>query len=162
MSIEVRLDNQAYLWSGEQWLNADTFISPPGIVQQQLNRRYQHLIGQTTIGKKQRSQSGKNKGIQVYIGPLIVDFVKQRYGETEMAVSRDDIADYLLNHAEARTFLSEAYQKTDKKRSFEWYVANQVDWLSAAYTEHRSELQYLLERFELEDGKKAYQPANLS
>ncbi|MCB8922994.1 MAG: hypothetical protein H6662_15510 [Ardenticatenaceae bacterium] len=153
------LDGRSYYWSGDAWLNAQTYIKPPGVVQQELSRRYGHRVNKPETSRKKQRLTAESKGIQKTIGPIIVDFIYQRYAETHDYVSRDEIRDYLLSHPEASAFLREAYEQTEEKRTFEWYVGNQVDWLSANYENpDRSEFEHLLEKVDLADGKKGYRP----
>ncbi|MBP6468897.1 MAG: hypothetical protein KBE23_09760 [Chloroflexi bacterium] len=162
MSELVELNGRYYRWSGDVWLDAQTYVSPPGVIQQELNSRYGHLVGATAVVPKKPKTappSSASKGIQKTIGPIIFDFVRYRYAETQDFVHRDEIAQHLLDHAEARAFLQQAYAQTDQKMTFENYVGNQVDWLSANMEDpNRSEFKDLLEKGEMADGKKGFRP----
>jgi len=162
MDKTFELNGRTYRWTGNGWVDAKTFLSPPGILQQELNHRFGYLVNKPAPHSKKQhtaSQSSDGKGIQKTIGPIIVDFVRRRYDETHDFVHRDEIAQYLLNHPEARTFLQEAYSQTEQKMAFEGYVGNQVDWLSANYGDpSRSEYEHTLEKADMADGKKGYRP----
>jgi len=150
MDKTFELNGRTYRWTGNGWVDAKTFLSPPGVLQQELNHRFGHLLDKPDPSpQKQPSaiQNRESKDIQKTIGPIIVDFVRRRYDETQDFVHRDAIAQYLLNHPEARGFLQEAYSQTEQKMTFEGYVGNQVDWLSANYGDpSRSEYEHILER----------------
>ena len=161
MNHMVEHNGHSYHWSGDTWIDNATYMPPPGIVQQELNHRFGHIVERpATTGKKRPgSTSSESKAIQKTIGPIIVDFVRRRYAETQSFVHRDEITAHLLAHPEACTFLQQAYAQTEQKRSFEWYVGNQVDWLGADYEDpSRSEFDHLLEKGEMVDGKKGYRP----
>ena len=162
MSDIFELNGRSYRWVGGSWLDAQTYISPPGVIQQELNHRYGHLVEKEMAVRKKRqrsSSSSQSKSIQKTIGPIIVDFVRQRYFETHTDVGRDEITKYLLNHPEASAFLRQTYAQTKQEQSFTWYVGNQVDWFSADYENpNRSEYNHLLEKTILPDGKKGYRP----
>lgn len=75
------------------------------------------------------------------------------------AFDRDEIAQHLLDHAAVCAFLRQADAQTDRKMTFENYVGNQVDWLSANMEDpSRSEFKDLLEKGEMADGKKGFRP----
>lgn len=156
------LNGREYRWIGNRWVDAKTYLVVPGTLQQELNHRFSHLLGrsQPTIQKVQSgTPNSEDKGIQETIGPIIVEFIRHRYGKTHTFVSRDDIAIHLLDHSQARPFLRAAYEQTEKKKGFGWYVGNQVDWFSAHFGEEsHSEYGLVLEKAELEDGKKGYRP----
>ncbi|MCA9875829.1 MAG: hypothetical protein KC441_19290 [Anaerolineales bacterium] len=156
------LNGRSYRWSGDVWLDAQTYVSPPGVIQQELNGRYGHLVGvKTAVSRKPTStpSSSAGKGIQKTIGPIIFGFVRYRYAETQDFVHRDEIAQHLLDHPEASAFLQQAYAQTDQKMTFEHYVGNQVDWLSANMEDpSRSEFNDLSEKGEMADGKKGFRP----
>lgn len=155
-------NGRSYRWSGGVWVDAQTYVSPPGVIQQELNGRYGHLVGMgTAVSHKAKAAppGSAGKGIQKTIGPIIFDFVRCRYAETQDFVHRDEIAQHLLDHPEASAFLQQAYEQTGQKMTFEHYVGNQVDWLSANMEDpSRSEFKDLLEKGEMADGKKGFRP----
>lgn len=156
MSRSVTYNGKTYRWSGKQWLDTVTYMPPPGVVQQELNHRFHR---DKVKANRKATQRKKTKAIQETIGPIIVDYIQRQYVQTNEFVHRDDIAAYLLSHPEACSFLQEAYAKTDQKHDFEWYVGNQVDWLSANYgNPNCSEVDHLLEKAVMPDGKKGYRP----
>jgi len=156
------LDGRVYRYIEGVWMDAETYVSPPDIIEQELNRRFGDLVGHVTaVSKKPKtaSPSSAGKGIQKTIGPIIFGFVRYRYAETQDFVHRDEIAQHLLDHPEASAFLQQAYAQTDQKMTFENYVGNQVDWLSANMEDpSRSEFNDLLEKGEMADGKKGFRP----
>ncbi len=156
------LNGRTYSYIEGVWMDAQSYVSPPDTIEQELNRRYGDLVGQVTaVSRKPKTapQSSEGKGIQKTIGPIIFDFVRYRYAETQDFVHRDEIVQYLLDHPEASAFLQQAYAQTDQKMTFEGYVGNQVDWLSASLEDtSRSEFKDLLEKGEMADGKKGFRP----
>jgi hypothetical protein len=157
-----RLDGIEYFWMGSGWVYADSHLAVPGVLGQALDHHFGHIVGQARpASKKDRSATsgGEDKGIQKTIGPIIVDFIRERYDKTHTFVSRDELARHLFGHPQAQPFLRAAYEKTEKIQSFEWYVGNQVDWFSANFGDaSHSEYGMVLEKKELADGKKGYRP----
>lgn len=156
------LNGNLYRWSGGVWLDAQTHISPPSVTQQELNRRYGHLVGvETAMRKKQKttSKSGTDKGIQKTIGPIMVAFIYSRYAETQDFVHGDEIAAHLLDRPEAVAFLRQVYAQTEQAKSFEDYVANQVSWLGANLDDpNRPDYDEVVEKTKMADGKTGYRP----
>jgi len=159
---KFELNGEHYRWSGSEWINAQTRVSVSRVIQRELTLRYGHLMGVELTSQKRPnkvSKSSKSKEIQETIGPIMLDFIRCRYSEIDDYVPRDEIRDYLLNHSEASAFLRLAYSLTEEKRTFEWYVGNQVDWLSANLEDpSRSEFKDLLEKGKMVDGKKGFRP----
>ena len=156
MNEEVNYKGHTYRWADNQWYDAQTNIIPPRVIQQELNLRFRNT--QPAKPKTKKAKTILNKRIRETIGPLIVNFVQERYAETQSFVPRDEIAAYLLSHPQANTFLQEAYAQSPKERGFEWYVGNQVDWLGGDVGTDRSEFGHLLEKTTLADGKRGYRP----
>lgn len=156
------LDGRTYRFIEGVWMDAVTYVSPPDTIEQELNRRFGDLVGQVTaVSRKTKAapHNSEGKGIQNTIGPIIFDYVRYRYAETQDFVHRDEIAQHLLDHPEASAFLQQAYAQTDQKMTFEHYVGNQVDWLSANLEDpNRTEFKDLLEKGEMADGKKGFRP----
>ena len=158
MREKFELNGREYIWANGMWLGAD-YVSIPKTTEQELNLRYGHLLQPEkpvrSSGKKSNKQDGR---IQANLEPAILAFIQQQYKKSENWVTRDEIAAFLLEDEKIRPFLEAQYKQTAQKMSFEQYAGNQVDWLSARFSQEMSGLQHLLEQQEDEDGKKIYRP----
>lgn len=160
MNETVEYEGDCYFWSDGRWLNAKTYMPPPGHIQNELNHRFGHL-GQPTPSKKKSAtnKSSQSKEIQKTLGPIIVAFVQQQFAESHNFVHRDEIVAHLLAHPQAYPFLQQAYQATPQQMNFERYVGNQVDWLGANLEDpDRTQLDDRLAKVEMADGKRGYWP----
>lgn len=157
MSVRVEYEGVIYRFSGNEWLNSTTYMPPPKVVQRELNARFRHLIVEPVKRTSQRSTtSAKSKSILQTIGPLIIEFIRNRFTKTGNFVHRDEIVHYLVQHKKASAFLHEAHKQTAQQMTFEQYVGNQIDWLSARFETLGKTDFHTLEKVTMLDGKKGY------
>ncbi len=159
MNEEFELNGRLYRWVNGVWLQAGEYISPPKVIQQELNRRYGDRVKSpqpsASARHNQRRQDGR---IWTNLDPIILAFIQNRFKQTQTWVTRDEIVVHLQEHETVRPFLEERYNETAQKMSLAQYIGNQVDWLSARFTQDMTDFQHLLEQQEDEDGKKMYRP----
>lgn len=156
--LEIEYSGTLYKRIGDMWVNAETYIKPPQRVINQLRRRVPESKKRTT--KRSRSRRRRNKvQISAKLAPLIVDVIRNQHDSRQRYVRRGEIVGALMDHDKAEPLLRKAYEGTSKSRSFEWYVGNRVDWLSARITQGNAPVDERLERKRV-DGKWAYRPAS--
>lgn len=161
MPDTFELDGRTYRWDGSQWIDANTFMSPPAVIVRRLDRRFGHLTGSAPVpaSTKPKRKRESTDRIQDVVGPEIVKFVQQRFAETQDWVQRDEIRQGLLDDEKTRAYLKRKYGQTGQKMTFRAYVGNQIDHLSARITREASEHTDQLERTKI-DGVWAYRPAS--
>ena len=125
-------------------------------------RIWSNILSEAEVVKSDRSRSSHPTNlppqhIQEFLAPLIHDIICKTYEKTQAYVPRDMIQEALLIQPKARVFLEQAYQSEPRTHDFNWYIGNQVDWLSAHLTQNLSEYNYRLGR-QKRDGKWAYRP----
>lgn len=160
MNETAEYDGNNYFWSNGRWLDAKTYMPPPGRIQNELNHRFGHLAQPTKSKKKSTtSKSSQSKEIQKTLGPIMAAFVRQRFAETNDFVHRDEIVAHLFEQPKVLAFLQQAYADSPQQKDFDWYVGNQIDWLGANLENpNRTQLDDVLVKRTMPDGKRGYRP----
>jgi hypothetical protein len=162
MPDTFELDGRTYRWGGSQWIDAETFMSPPAVIVRRLDRRFGHLTGSAPVPSPTPKPKRKRKSterIQDVVGPKVVRFIQQRFANTQDWVQRDEIRQGLLEDEKTHPYLTKRYGQTGQKMTFRAYVGNQIDHLSARITKEASQHTDQLERKKI-DGVWAYRPAS--
>jgi hypothetical protein len=97
-------------------------------------------------------------GLQQGLWPHFLHVVKGLYEHSGDFVQRPEIVQELINRPTGCALLLQAYDASSRTHTFEWYVGNQIDWISANWTK-----EILPERDKLKrqrvNGRWAYKPA---
>lgn len=131
-----------YLLLRGRWVNAQTYLAPTKIILRELELLTCNEQNNPKEINSIRSQSNNPKRrdrIQDIVGPKIVQFVKQRFEETQYWVTRDEIREALLADEKIHTYLKSKHEQTKQCKTFFEYVGNQIDHLSARITTQTSE-----------------------
>ena len=148
-----------YYWTGSEWLTV-TFIRPPKVIEDTLNREYKDSTtapAPTKPTSSHRSQTKQSNAIQAHIAPVIAEIIHRQFAETNQFVTRAEIVAGLIDRPEIKHFLEEAHAQTAGHYNFVEYVGNQVDFFSKNMTQNTSEYAGEFEQTKI-DNKWAYKP----